>query len=266
MNSHDLELNRRRRMAPMSFNPGPIKTEEFVQDEGQLFSVRDLLQILVRWLWVILLLAALCAGSALGYSYLQTPIYQASIQILVGQEQREGVTANLGSDVMGLQQLTLTMAEAVTTRPVVEAVNERLNLQGAEQALSGNLNAQQVRTTQFIVVSYQDPDPEKAQRVANAVGDVFSNQVSRVSASANSITATVWEEAALPTVPVSPKPVRNGLLGLLLGAMLGVGLAFLLEQLDDRWRSPEEAERVSGVPTFGVIPAFKISKSKKGRS
>jgi capsular polysaccharide biosynthesis protein len=261
---HDAELNRRRRTAPMSFDPGPARTEEFVEDEGQVYSVRDLLQVLARRLWVILLLAAICAGSAVGYSYLQTPIYQASIKILVGQEQNEDAPTSLGSDVMGLQQITLTMAEAVRTRPVIEEVNERLGLQGAEQALTGNLSAEQVGTTQFILVSYQDPDPRKAQRVANTVGEVFSGRVSRVSASANSITATVWEEAALPGAPVSPNPVRNGLIGLLLGAMLGVGLAFLLEQFDDRWRSPEETERISGVPTFGVIPEFKVTKSKKG--
>jgi capsular polysaccharide biosynthesis protein len=36
--------------------------------------------------------------------------------------------------------------------------------------------------------------------------------------------------------------------------VLGTGLAFLLEFMDDSWRSPAEAEQVSGVPTFGVIP------------
>jgi capsular polysaccharide biosynthesis protein len=36
-----------------------------------------------------------------------------------------------------------------------------------------------------------------------------------------------------------------------------------VEQLDDRWRSPEEVEQISGVPTFGVIPEVEVSKSKK---
>lgn len=62
---------------------------------------------------------------------------------------------------------------------------------------------------------------------------------------------------------MSPDPVRNGALALVLGLMLGVGLAFLLEYLDDSWRSPEEVEQVSGVPTFGVIPEFKVPKDVK---
>jgi succinoglycan biosynthesis transport protein ExoP len=93
---------------------------------------------------------------------------------------------------------------------------------------------------------------------------VFSEQVSEVSPSASAITATVWERAETPEVPVSPNPVRNGFLALVLGLMLGVGLAFLLEYLDDSLRSPEEAEQITGVPTFGIIPEFiKTSADKK---
>jgi len=62
---------------------------------------------------------------------------------------------------------------------------------------------------------------------------------------------------------VSPDPLLNGLVALALGLLLGLGLAFLLEYLDDSWESPEEVERVSGVPTFGVIPGFQVKTSEK---
>jgi capsular polysaccharide biosynthesis protein len=48
--------------------------------------------------------------------------------------------------------------------------------------------------------------------------------------------------------------------------MIGVGLALLLDYLDDDWDSPEEVERISGVPTFAVVPTFKVRKIKKGVS
>jgi hypothetical protein len=43
---------------------------------------------------------------------------------------------------------------------------------------------------------------------------------------------------------------------------LGVGLAFLLEYLDDGWRSPEEVEQISGVPTYALIPRNDLSAIK----
>jgi capsular polysaccharide biosynthesis protein len=241
--------------------PGQIPQDE------QLISIRDLLGVLWRRLWVILLAAVLLAGSVVIYDLFQTPVYEARVTILVGQQQTsEDVPSQLGSDVMGLQQLTQTVAGLIATRPVVDATVDRLGLETSEGQVLANLSVEQVGTTQVIEVYYEDPDPRRAQHVVNTVGEVFSDQVSEISPNANSITATVWEEAALPTIPVSPNPVRDGLLALILGGMLGVGLALLLEMLDDSWRSAEEVEQISGYPAFSVIPEFNVSKSKKGRA
>jgi len=238
--------------------------DEASQDEYML-SFGNLFRVVWKRLWVIMLVTVLLTGAAVGYSLGQTPIYEASIKILVGQEQRTSeAPSQLGSDVQGLQQLTLTVSEAVGTRPVAEAVIERLNLGLTPEEFLENLSVEQVSATQFIQVSYRDPDPERARRIANTIGEVFSEQVSEVSPSANAITATLWERAATPESPASPDVLLNALLALVLGLMLGVGLASLLEYLDDRWRSPEEVEQVSGVPTFGAIPEFKIPKGKKG--
>lgn len=230
------------------------------QDEHAL-SVRDFMRILRRRLWVILLVAAVLTGSAVGFSLLQTPTYEGSIKILIRQQQdnAQSTQPNLGSDVLGLQQITATMAEAVHTRPVAKAVIREMDLGLSPEEFLENLSVEQIEDTEFIDVSYKDPSPERAQRIANATGDVFSEQASEVNPSANTITATVWEEAAVPRSPVNPNPVRDGALALLLGSVLGIGLAFLLEHLDDRWRSPEEAARVSGVPNLGSLPKVKAN-------
>ncbi len=53
---------------------------------------------------------------------------------------------------------------------------------------------------------------------------------------------------------VQPKPVRNGVLGLVLGIVLGILVAFLAEALDTRVRSPEEIGDALGVPLLAQIP------------
>ena len=53
---------------------------------------------------------------------------------------------------------------------------------------------------------------------------------------------------------VQPRPVRNGILGLVLGIVLGVALAFLKEALDTRVRSAEEIEERLGLPLLARIP------------
>lgn len=54
---------------------------------------------------------------------------------------------------------------------------------------------------------------------------------------------------------ISPRPKRNGILGLALGVILGLGLAFLREALDTRVRTTEEIEHVLGMPLLARIPA-----------
>jgi len=200
--------------------------------------------------------------AVVGFSLAQAPTYQASSKILIGQERGITETPN---EVVGLQQVTRTMVEGVKSRPVAKAVIQRLNLGVTSQDFLKNLSAEQIAETQYIQVDYRDSSPERAQEVTNTVGSVFAEQVSEVSPSANAITATVWEQADPPEQPVSPKPVLNGFLALVLGLMLGVGLAFLLEYLSDSWRSPEEAEQTMGVPTFAMIPAFKVPGGKGNR-
>ena len=65
---------------------------------------------------------------------------------------------------------------------------------------------------------------------------------------------TVVEPAAVDPNPVSPLPLRNTLLGLAVGLVFGVGIAFLSEYLDNTIRSTDEAERVFGTAVLGHHP------------
>ena len=226
-------------------------------------SLERILQTLLRRIGAIILVTVVITGSALGFSLAQAPTYQASIKMLVGQKSTE--SANLNGDVAGLQDLTLTVAKAADTMPVAQAVVEQLNLPGqrAGEVLQ-NMRAEPDPGTMFVNISYTSSDPKEAQLTANAIGQVLSGKISEVSLGANAITATVWAPATLPEIPVSPDPVRNAVIALVLGSLLGVALAFLLEYVDDSWGSPEEVEEVSGIPTFGVIPKFDVLASRTG--
>jgi capsular exopolysaccharide synthesis family protein len=67
--------------------------------------------------------------------------------------------------------------------------------------------------------------------------------------------AQVLTVAEAPDGPVSPKPIRDAAIALILGSVLGVGLAFLIDSLDERIRSVADLEQVSGgYPTLALIP------------
>lgn len=64
----------------------------------------------------------------------------------------------------------------------------------------------------------------------------------------------IAEAANLPMDPIRPKKARNLLLGMLLGLMGGIGMAFFLEYLDQSLRSEEDVARHLGLPVLTVVP------------
>jgi len=251
----------------MNAGPEPNPLTESPEGSAYLLSLEDLLRVVWQRLWVILLVVVLVVVATVGYGLSQTPSYEASIKMWIGlkQDAQGAASEGLGSEVMGLQQLTLTMVEAVDTRRVAEAVIREQDLQVSPEVLLENVSVEQLGSSQFIEVSYRDSNPRRAQQVADTIGEVFSRQVAEESPSTNAIAATLWDRAPVPEDPVSPDFLIYTLVALVLGTMLGVGLAFVLEYLDDSWRSAEEVEQVSGVPTFGIIPEFKVPKRQKGK-
>jgi capsular exopolysaccharide synthesis family protein len=70
--------------------------------------------------------------------------------------------------------------------------------------------------------------------------------------------------ATVPTSPVEPQPFRTGVLALLFGLVLGLGLAFLREFLDDSVKTKDDFERVApGVPVLGLIPVVTAWRGKE---
>jgi capsular polysaccharide biosynthesis protein len=193
----------------------------------------DVLLVIRKSLWFIMVITIVFAGGALGFSLVQTPIYEASIKMLV-VKQSGAAPDSLSSEVQGLQMLTLTVIELIDSRPVAEAVVQELDLQTTPGNLVQDLSVEQVGATSVVTVAYKDPSPQMAQQVVNAVGEEVSKRAYEGNFVLDNITVRVWEQATLPKDPVSPDVVRNVGVALVLGVMVGVSLAFLLEH--SKWR------------------------------
>ena len=85
-----------------------------------------------------------------------------------------------------------------------------------------------------------------------------------VSAGLKSNNFRIVDSARPPTAPIEPNIPRNLSFGFVLGLATGVGLAFLLEGLDNTIRTTEQAQMVSGLAPLGMIPLG--SKSSRERS
>jgi len=71
----------------------------------------------------------------------------------------------------------------------------------------------------------------------------------------------IIDAARVPTSPSEPNVPRNLAFALVLGIISGLGMAFLLENMDNTVRTPEQAQSISCLPSLGMIPLGSKSAS-----
>jgi capsular exopolysaccharide synthesis family protein len=72
---------------------------------------------------------------------------------------------------------------------------------------------------------------------------------------------TVATPARLPKVPIGPARSRNIVVAFLLSLGVGIGLAFLLDYLDDTLKSVEDVDRYIHLPALALIPALRNERT-----
>lgn len=70
----------------------------------------------------------------------------------------------------------------------------------------------------------------------------------------------IIHRAELPSMPSFPRKKANIALGLFLGFLVGISIAFLVDHLDDTLKTPEELKEIEGVIYLGAIPKFRTRR------
>ncbi len=104
----------------------------------------------------------------------------------------------------------------------------------------------------FIEYTALKRDAETSQQLYDGLLEKLKE--AGVTAGLRSSGIRVVDYGRLPTSPSSPNIPRNLAFALLFGMMAGVGMAFLLESLDNTVRTTEEAQTISSLPALGMIP------------
>lgn len=94
-------------------------------------------------------------------------------------------------------------------------------------------------------------DLDSAQRAFDAASQRFSQ--TRIEAQSEQSDVSVLNPAVAPTEPSGPRVLLNTLVSILLGTILGVGLALLLELLNRPVRSASDVKDMLGIPVLGTI-------------
>ena len=69
------------------------------------------------------------------------------------------------------------------------------------------------------------------------------------------------EEALPQNIPIRPRPLMNTALATAIGLMLAAGIVFLIEYMDDTLKTPDDVERVLGLPVLGFVAEMKYKRN-----
>jgi receptor protein-tyrosine kinase len=213
---------------------------------------------ILRSRWITVCVAALIPIlAAVAYTLTQTPLYQASTRLYVSTTAGSSVS-DLYSGNRLSQDRVLSYTQLVMGETLAQRTINRLGLDVDAATLSARVTANSKVNTVLIDVGVLDPSPVRARDIANALSDEFVVMVRELETPTKGAMpearVVVEQRASIPTAPVVPKKKRNIAFGITLGAMLGVGLALLRDQLDRAIKSPEILEEVTGTPVIGYIP------------
>nr|WP_318539451.1 Wzz/FepE/Etk N-terminal domain-containing protein [Terribacillus saccharophilus] len=215
-------------------------------------SLKGIFTVLRKRILMILTLIICFAGIAFLVSYfLITPTYKASASVVVNQEENVDVSAQLNA-IQSNISLINTYKIVMTSPVILDEVTKEMNLSLSASSLAEKLEVTSEADTQIITVTATDTSQAEAAELANTTVTVFQDEIPELMNLENVKPLSLAETAENPS-PASPNIFLNTVIALVLGAIMGTGLAFLLEYLDNTVKTEADIEKRVGVPVIGII-------------
>lgn len=216
-------------------------------------ELRDYVRIIVKRIKLIVALVVLLAIITAVYSYgFMKPVYESSTSLIVNNSQD---TRALDINSVNLDiRLVDTYKQIIKTAAITDKVAERnpeLGLNGDQ--ISKMITVSSVSNTQVITISAKNNDYATTVTIANEVAKMFVEQIPTIMTVHN---VSILNEAKLvdDPSPVAPNPILNIALSIIVALLLGVGLALLLEYLDDTIKDEHDVQQYVNLPVLMSIP------------
>ncbi|MCI2253117.1 Wzz/FepE/Etk N-terminal domain-containing protein [Domibacillus sp. PGB-M46] len=226
-------------------------------------SLKELAETLKKRLKLIVLItiaAALISG-IISY-FVITPIYQASTQLLVNQAKNEQQMYN-PAEVQTNLQLISTYNVIMKSPAILEKVANNLDLDLTPDQLSSKITVASEQDSQVVNITVQDESAGIAADIANETARVFQAEIVKIM-NVDNVSILAPAEVGENPSPVKPQPLLNIAIAMVVGLMAGVGLAFLLEYLDNTIKSEQDVEKLLGLPVLGGVTTIDASGGKPG--
>ncbi len=224
-----------------------LRLQNAEQETMEIDLAELFIRMLDKWYWIIL--SALICTLIMGVYTFQfvTPQYQSTSKLYVVNSKNSAI--NL-SDLQIGNYLAKDYTEVFTNWHVHERVIEELNLPYTYTELNRMVNVSNPSDTRILYITVTSPNPQEAKVMADTYAKVACEFIA---VKMDQEQPNIFEEARVPIQPSSPNKTRNLLLGFLIGVVIAAAIITVQFISDDRIRTPEEIEKLLGLPTLGVV-------------
>lgn len=219
--------------------------------EEQVISIEEIFEALKkRWKMIALITILATVISGVLSFFVIDPVYEASTKVFIGKEENSEESYS-SSDIQMYQKLLKTYAEAIKTRDLLDSAVKASKYDLTVGQVSSGLTVVPVADTQILQIKYQSKDPKEAEVILKSISNEFIKISKELVPNGN---VRVIEAVEMPERPISPNKKMNIAIAFLLGLMVSVGLVFLLEYMDNTYKTKEQLEKELEIPVLGIIP------------
>jgi capsular polysaccharide biosynthesis protein len=212
-------------------------------------QLRDYVLVLAKRWWVVALTVVAAVVAAYGVSKMLPQTYRAQTVYLVLANR-----ADNGLNIV-LRNTMNSYRELVLQPDALEDISQQLQLDVGGERLLQDVYVQPRPDEQKVVIEADHQFVGQSMAIAGAVGQRLEAEVVRLNANLDGtdrINVTRIQRPHL--VRITPNTRVNMMAGAILGLVVGVMLAFVLEYLDDTLKNTADVERFVGLATLGAIP------------
>lgn len=227
-------------------------------------SLKELFQTLKKRIALIIsiTLIAMILSAIVSY-FVLTPEYKSSTQILVNQAKDDNSTYDY-NEVQTNIQLINTYSVIIKSAAILNDVKNDLNLNISISELNDKISVESAQNSQIMTISVIDPDPKVALDITNKTAEVFETEIKKLM-KVDNVSILPLAENQENQSPISPNPLLNIAIAAVVGLIVSIGFAFLLDYLDNTVKTEQDIEKILGLPVLGAITIINETKEAKLR-
>ena len=228
---------------------------------SETISLQELVKLIKKKMLLIIGFAICSAGITAYLSfYLISPVYEAQTQLLVNQKNisEENIWAQMETDL----QLISTYNVIIKSPVILNKVIEKLSLQISEEELMNQITVSNESDSKVVNISVRADELQQAVNIANTIAEVFQTEIPNLM-SVNNINILSAAKIDQSPNPVEPNITLNIAVAFIIGAMAGIGVAFLREVFDVTIKTEKDIENILQLPVLGMVGSIPFEKEKK---